>query len=545
MISEQNADVKRRRRVDIARRVVVCAAGLLFLGAAPAFSGCKALEEHKCCLFSDEGLFGKRLRSNVETATKKDEQDAIARASIGRTNRKEAWDPTDEEIAAAAKAGVDLRDFVWSTQLPNGGALFPKSWQAPGPALVVAPDAISAPVGTDVIVVASYIGSDSEYLQTGERLSWDISGVGRIMETNPSETGAGGLFTNEYKGCFYNCPLLKKVRKVEAAETVTTTSNTLYRITRGTESPRDDVTILRGQSWVSATSDEEGTSSVVVMASDIASWDKRRAVARINWVDAAFKYPTSGIGTINSTTKLATKVVRRSTGEARQNWLVKYDVLGGDAALGPNRQRTLVVQTDEQGEAAVSLSQTSGTAGTAKIKATILRPETDRNGQIEIDSRTFFYTWTYSAPVTLTLHGPEQYVAGQDAHYQLIVNNLSDFAQRTVVELVLPDTDTRLVSCDTQWAQEAQDKTWIRWDLSGIPPHSKAPINFAVRRDPNPQKQTDPRAPLNLNALVVSSTPLGADGKSNAPATPQPAQAAPLTTTPPAESPSSSVPPSL
>lgn len=543
MTLEQNARGKRKYEIGLARKLAVCAAGFLFLGAAPIFSGCKALEEHKCCLFSDEGLFGKRLRSNVEKGTKKDEQEAISRANLGSSNRKEAWDPTDEEIAAAAKAGIDLKDFVWTTQLPNGGALFPTSWQAPGPALVVAPDTISAPVGTDVIVVASYIGADSEYLQTGERLTWDISGVGRIMETNPSETGVGSLFTNEYKGCFYNCPLLKKTRKVEAPETVTTTSNTLYRITRGTESPRDDVTILRGQSWTSVSSDEEGTSSVVVMASDIGSWDKRRAVARINWVDAAFKYPQSGIGTINSTTTLATKVVRRSTGEARQNWLVKYDVLSGDAALGPNRQRTLVVQTDEKGEAAVSLSQTSGTAGTAKIKATILRPETDRNNQIEIDSRTFFYTWTYSAPVTLTLHGPEQYVAGQDAHYQLIVNNLSDFAQRTVVELVLPDPDTRLVSCDTQWAQEAQDKSWIRWDLSGIPAHSKAPINFAVRRDPNPQRPTDPRAPLNLNALVVSSTPLGADGKSNAPQTPQ-RQSAPLATTPPAESPSS-VPPTL
>ena len=543
-MKERNARGKRNRKIGLARRLALCAAAVLFLGAAPTSIGCKALEEHKCCLFSDEGLFGKRLRSNVEKATKKDEQDAIARANLGRSNRKLAWDPTDEEIAAAAKAGIDLKDFVWTTQLPNGGALFPTSWQAPGPAVVVAPETISAPVGADVIVVASYIGPDSEYLQTGEHLSWDISGVGRFMETNPTETGVGGLFTNEYKGCFFNCPLLKKTRKVEAPATSTTTSNTLYRITRGTESPRDDVTILRGQSWTSVSSDEEGTSSIVVSASDIGSWDKRRAVARINWVDAAFKYPTSGIGTINSTTTLATKVVRRSTGESRQNWLVKYDVLGGDAALGPNRQRSIVVQTDEQGEAAVSLSQTSGTAGTAKLKATILRPETDRNNQIEIDSRTFFYTWTYSAPVTLSLHGPEQYVVGQDAHYQLVVNNLSDFSQRTVVELVLPDTDTRLVSCDTQWAQEAQDKTWIRWDLSGIPAHSKVPINFAVRRDENPQKQTDPRAPLNLNALVVSSTPLGADGKSNAPATPQPRQTAPLTTTPPAESPSS-IPPTL
>ncbi len=537
MTIRHNDNSTRPQRTIVKRRGLALAAVLLLVGATLACAGCKALEERKCPLFSENGLFGKSSKSTVKSGTRKDEQDAIARASIGTSNRKEAWDPTDEELAAAQDAGIDLEDYVWNTQLPNGGALFPTSWNAPGPALVIAPANISAPVGADVIVVASYIGPDSEYLRVGERLSWDVSGVGQFLETNPSETAAGGIFSTDYKGCLCDCPLLKKTKKVDAPAMTTTTSSVLYRITRGTESTRDDVTILRGQSWASVSSNEEGTSSVVVTAPTIASWDKRRAVAQINWVDAAFKYPQSGIGTINSTTTLTTQIVRRSTAEPRENWLVRYDVLGGDAAFGPNRQKSLVVSTDDQGQASVSLSQTSGTAGTAKLKATIIRPATDRNRQVEVDSRIFFYTWTYSAPVALSIHGPEQYTTGQEAQYQLVVNNLSDFPQRTVVELVMPDTDTRLVTCDTQWAQEAQDKTWVRWDLSGIPSRDKAVINFSVRRDANPQKRQDPNAPLNLNARIVGSSPLALNSQQSSPR-PQPQQSAPLRETPPAESPS-------
>lgn len=526
------AETTSRRANMVAR-----ATSFFLLGVFLACAGCETLENHKCCLFSDDGLFGSRSKSRVEKGTKKDEQEAIERASLGSSSRREAWDPTDEELQAAKKAGVDLNDYVWSTQSPSGGALFPTSWNAPGPALVVAPQTISAPVGTDVVVVASYIGEDSEYLRVGEKLSWSIAGVGRFMETNPNESGAGGLFTNEYQGCLFDCPLLKKTRKVDAETMTSTTSGTLYRINRGTKSTRDDVTILRGQSWASVSSSEEGASSVTVVSPTIASWEKRRATARINWVDAAFKYPESGVGMINTTTKLSTRIVRRTTSEPRQSWLVRYDVLGGDAALGPNRQKSLVVSTDANGEAAVSLSQTSGLAGTAKIKTTIIRPATESGEQTEIDSRSVFYTWTNSAPVTLSMHGPEQYVAGQEAQYQLIVNNLSDFAQRTVVELVLPDKNTRLVTCDTQWAQEAQDKSWIRWDLSGIPPRDKVLINFSARRDADPQNPNqNAKSPLVLNARIVSSIPLGLDGSSGAVGN-RP-QNASLGQEPPAESPS-------
>ena len=496
-----------------------CRVALVLLLAAFCF-GCETLENHKCCLFSEDGIFAKR-RSTVDEASKKDEQDAIARASLGSSNRKEAWEPTEEELTNAKNAGINLKEYVWSTQRPNGGALFPKKWNGPGPALVVEPAEIAAPVGTEVIVVASYIGEDSQYLRVGEKLSWDLSGTGAFMESNPSDGFTPKIFTGEYEGCL-NCPLIKNARKAkEDSKTLTTTTtDQLWRINRGTETRLDDVTILRGQSWTSVSSTEEGTTSVSVMSDTISNWDKRRATAQIHWVDAAFKFPQSGLAMVNTSTKLSTSVVRRSTSEPRDGWTVRYDVLSGDAGLGPNKLNSVAVTTDASGNADVALSQLRGTAGTAKIKATVLRPATDRYRQVEVDSRVFFYTWTYVAPVTLSIRAPQQFVQGQPVTYQLVVMNLSDFAQYTSVELVLPP-GTTIVEPTTKWVKEANDKSWIRWEINGLPPRGSYVIDVTTLRESG--------TPQELNARIVASNPI-----------PEALDPAPSSTPSPSSSPSTS-----
>ena len=510
-------------------------AALVLLLAAFCF-GCETLENHKCCLFSEDGIFAKR-RSTVDKASKKDEQDAIARASLGSSNRKEAWEPTEEELTNAKNAGINLKEYVWSTQRPNGGALFPKKWNGPGPALVVEPAEIAAPVGTEVIVVASYIGEDSQYLRVGEKLSWDLSGTGAFMESNPSDGFTPKIFTGEYEGCL-NCPLIKNARKAkEDSKTLTTTtSDQLWRINRGTETRLDDVTILRGQSWTSVSSTEEGTTSVSVMSDTIGNWDKRRATSQIHWVDAAFKFPQSGLAMVNTSTKLSTSVVRRSTSEPRDGWTVRYDVLSGDAGLGPNKLNSVAVTTDASGNADVALSQLRGTAGTAKIKATVLRPATDRYRQVEVDSRVFFYTWTYVAPVTLSIRAPQQFVQGQPVTYQLVVMNLSDFAQYTSVELVLPP-GTTIVEPTTKWVKEANDKSWIRWEINGLPPRGSYVIDVTTLRESG--------TPQELNARIVASNPIP-EALDPSP-TPSSSSAPPADSSPSAPSgsstPSSTIPP--
>lgn len=481
----------------------------ILAGCVSGLAGCKALEDHKCPLFDSKSdhkfgscLFGKN--DTVSKGTKKEETDAIARASLG-PSRKEAWEPTEEEIENAKQKGVDLTQYTWSTQRPNGGALFPKSWDAPGPALVVAPDSIAAPVGSEVIVVASYIGEDSQYLRVGEKLTWDVSGGGRFVESNPNENGGPGIFNGEYQGCL-DCKLLKKTKSVNSNSMTTTTSSQLWRITRGTPTKLDDVTVLRGQSWTSVTSADEGTSNVIVMSDSIGNWDKRRAVAEIHWVDAAFKFPESSIGMVNTNAELNTSVVRLTTAEPREGWTVRYEVLGGDARLGADQTRKLDVTTDASGNAKVVMSQLRGAAGTAKIKASVIRPKSDKYKQVVVDSKTFFYTWTNVAPVTISLHSMQaQYQQGEEVDYQLTVNNLSDFAQNVVFELVIP-RNARLISAEKgkPWEYDSPDKSLVRWHVIGVEPHKPYSVSFVV--------ESLDGSPIELNARIVGSTPVGVAG---------------------------------
>ena len=223
---------------------------------------------------------------------------------------------------------------------------------------------------------------------------------------------------------------------------------------------------------------------------------------------------------MNTSTKLSTSVVRRSTSEPRDGWTVRYDVLSGDAGLGPNKLNSVAVTTDASGNADVALSQLRGTAGTAKIKATVLRPATDRYRQVEVDSRVFFYTWTYVAPVTLSIRAPQQFVQGQPVTYQLVVMNLSDFAQYTSVELVLPP-GTTIVEPTTKWVKEANDKSWIRWEINGLPPRGSYVIDVTTLRESG--------TPQELNARIVASNPI-----------PEALDPAPSSTPSPSSSPSTS-----
>lgn len=466
--------------------------------------GCKAIEEHKCCLFSEDGIFSPK-KSEVDRANKNDERDALARAAVASSNKKEAWEETDED--RAKNPPIDLKKYTWTTQRPNGGALFPKQWQGPGPALVVEPATIAAPVGSDVIVVASYIGEDSQFLRVGEELNWSLSGTGKFMESNPNEFANGRLANVgsrlRSESCL-SCPLTKNTRDVDDRNMTTTTTGQLWRINRGTDTQLDDVTILRGQSWTSVSSFEEGTSTIVVLSDTIGNWNKRRAVSEIHWVDAAFLFPESGVSEVNTSQNLTTRVCRKTTGEPREGWKVRYRVLSGDAGLGPNREPSVTVLTDKDGNATTTATQLNGVAGTAKILATVFRPATETAREAEIDSKTIFQTWTQNGVVTASLT-PSTLSAqpGERIHYNLTVNNLSDFQQNAVVEVIL---GSRAV--EPQWEVQplADSQGRAQFQVNNVQPRQSTTFGFSVK------KSETGTGPVDVGVRVVKTQMTGQQG---------------------------------
>ena len=354
-------------------RAVLCAVVVL----SAALSGCDALRNHECCLFKPGGIFSQR-NDEVERVRARDERDVIARATAVSNQKKEAWEPTESELSYARRNHVDLKNYVWATQKPNGGVLFPQKLPAPGPIVLMEPSVISAPVGTEIILVASYVDSDSQHLRVGEQLSWDLAGVGNFVSTNPRPRLVN-----------LNLPWRSNSREIEGRSETTETSGQLYRITRGTKSPEDDVTILRGQSWMAVTSLEEGTSSVSVFSSTVPNWDYRRASAEIHWIDAAFLFPKSAVGAVDRPGKLETAIVRRSDSQALPNWRVRYEILSGDGGFNDGRgglARSIDVLTGADGKANVEIRQ-SAQRGRADIFIIVFSEDPKLIDMNHIDNR--------------------------------------------------------------------------------------------------------------------------------------------------------------
>lgn len=472
-----------------------------------ACCGCDTLRNHECCLFKSGGIFSSDRDdrpADVERLSSSKEKDVIARASSASVQRREAWEPTEAELRYARNHNVDLRDYVWSAQRPNGGVLFPRELKASGPIVVMEPSEICAPVGTDVIVVASYVGEDSQYMRTGERLDWNLSGVGQFVSTNPNAASS-----------FLSCPWSSNKRAVEGRSLTTETSARLYNITRGTKATEDDVAILRGQSWTAVTSYEEGTSTISVVADSIPDWNKRRAGATIHWVDAAFLYPKSGVGplkrptsngTRNGWTDLETIVIRRSNADALANWRVRYEVLNGEGVFEMGNgsfSRYCDVSTDASGaaKARLTLQGENPRAGTSQIKASIIRPGTSDIRESIVNSRTFSYTWTTTDVLGAELLGPKVVAVGQEVTYELYVNNYSEFYYSSNISVTLP-ANAEFVRCDARLApKDTNDPTRKTYEglLINLKPLSYTAVRLVVRKVAE--------GPMNIDVQLSNKSP--------------------------------------
>lgn len=370
------------------------------------------------------------------------------------------WQNVSQSTPLAPFGEESLR---WTAQRSDGAVLFPRKYEGAGPVVVLEPRSIIAQVGTEVIMVASYIGPENEYLRVGEKLEWNLDGVGRFLTGNPRN------------GCLY-CDIATS-KKIDDHTMHTVTSSRLWRIHRGTATQTDDISILRGQSWTTVQSFQEGTSTISVLASNIDNWNHRTAGGQIHWIDASFFYPRSGVAPIGEAQTLQTAVYRNLTNEPRPGWIVRYEVVSGpQVGFGPNYDQTVEVATDDQGVAKVILNQREGLDGCTKLKIQVIRPASGSLERVVVDERVISRTWTGKAPLTLQFAGGNQQVdVGSRAPYSIHVTNLTDQTVDAVVRVNIPNGMTFAAAQPSPASQDNQTLTWL---LDGIPPHGTIPIQF-------------------------------------------------------------------
>jgi hypothetical protein len=336
-----------------------------------------------------------------------------------------------------------------------------------GPALIMTPREQIAPIGSEVVLIASYLGN-KDRLVTNEKIEWTLEGVGTIEKYDASSC---------CDPLFFDCVKAKKLTEHYA---VTKTSQVYQTLDRGTADTADDIHLLRGQTWVSVNSMKEGTTHVTSFAPNLADWTKRTDVGIIHWVDAQWVLPRLSIAPVGENRVLTTTVLRATNGQPRKGWVVRYEILNGPAAgLGASSAQIEEVETDVSGQATVILSPKEQQTGTNSIGVRIIRPAgvdgSDR--RVTVGNETIRQTWSGNPNVLLTIKGPNEARLGQDLPYEITVTNRTSLLVQGIVSLPIPPLASYLRSSP---AGQMLGST-VTWNVD-LSPNSTSVINLILRQ---------------------------------------------------------------
>jgi uncharacterized repeat protein (TIGR01451 family) len=336
----------------------------------------------------------------------------------------------------------------------------------PQPGLTVSPARVVAPVGSEVVMIASLCGADG-FMVTGENVEWMINrdGVGSFI--SPGERAQLDCL-NRWR----NLP-----RKVDNTYVLNTTLRRNEVLDRGTPIPSDDVQIQPGQSWVTVTSPAEGTTNLTVFAPNVPQWDRRQQSATIHWVDAQWNFPPPAINPVGTQHTFVTSVGRQTDGSPIAGWIVRYEVVGGPAAQWSSSGSSVIeVSTNELGQAIAELAQVSPAPGTNPVSIQIIRPG-DANGgrRFVVGTGSTTKSWT-QGNICINTIGPLQATAGSTVSYRLEVTNPSAMTARNVV---VTDQPPRSLTFANSTPTADASPSGQEWKLGDLAPGELKSIDVA------------------------------------------------------------------
>jgi uncharacterized repeat protein (TIGR01451 family) len=362
-------------------------------------------------------------------------------------------------VAAPVVAGPPIQPPCGPQGCPNG------------PQLKVCPAQLVAPVGTEVIVAAGLCGPSGYYV-TKQPLEWMLApdGVGQIVQAGKEDSGVASYFRSP-------------PHKIGPNYVRAHTSTTAQVITRGTATRLDDVSLDKGQSWISVTSPTEGTSSITVWAPAEGNWEKRRQTATILWVDAKWKYPPPAIVRSGAGGRhILTTQVNRGSGAPVVGWIVRYDILEGpDASFGAAGQKSTEKITQNDGTARAEIISASGQAGITTVRVQVIRPQSQaKPGDIPtmvVGQGITSVTWSSPGLHTQAV-GPEVVALNGTVNYQVKVFNSGDVAARDVKLSFTPPSGLSYLNSTPAPGAFGQ---MLQWRLGDLQPGTSAAVDVNCR----------------------------------------------------------------
>ena len=370
-------------------------------------------------------------------------------------------DPTGERLFTTS-------DPLGDPLKPVPGA--PRPWDTVE--LILVPRSTIAPIGSEVVLLAGVAGPDG-YLRTNERIEWSIA-PGSVGEFVDFDTGS---FWDIFFGTW------PRPHKPGGTFVVGSTSRRSLRLTRGTPTPNDDVTVLRGQTWVSLTSPVEGTSYVTAYSPDVFSWERRKQTAVVHWVDAQWRLPPPAINPAGSRHAFTTMVMRQSDQSPCVGWRVQYSIADGPpAGFAPSGAATVEVETNAQGQATAEIAQQQPASGTNRIAIQIIRPAKvgDPAGtRLVVGSGFTSATWT--APgLAVRKTGPAAAAVGATLLYRIEVSNSGDMPSEGVTLTDEVPDETSYLSSNPPGQLTGRR---VQWQIGRLGPAERRTIEVQLRAE--------------------------------------------------------------
>jgi hypothetical protein len=354
--------------------------------------------------------------------------------------------------------------------------------------ILLSPQRIVAPVGGEVVLLSGICGDDG-YLQVNQPLEWMLTpdSVGTIIGVGDDELGA-----------IHRLAGANRPDKRSPSYAIGVTSSKKSLITRGNLNQHDDVSLEKGQTWITLSSPSEGTSRVTVLASESECWDQRKATATIYWIDARWQFPGPQRVPAGTQVELSTRVTRSEGTLPARGWKVRYEIMQPALATfaGTGGSSVVEVNVDENGIAPATLIPTPGTSGTAMIAMQVIRPggDSDNMPTMTIGSGETIVSWS-SPQLAITAAAPS--VATYDVPVEVVCNvrNPGDQPAENVSVTVQLPPGVRVTAADS-FAQVTPGS--VRWDLGALPAQQQLDLFMSVATQAPVQLTFDARADQGL-----------------------------------------------
>ncbi len=407
-------------------------------------------------------------------------------------------------------------------------AIAPAASPAIDSGLLLSPGVVVAPVGANVVTVAGVYGI-GRVLIAGQRVEWTLA-PGSVGQITAVGAAPGGFFGIGAAGG----------QKITPFYAISETFSRDLIVTHGMPGTGlGDLTIARGQTWISVSSPNEGDSYVTAIAPELGNWVARQQTAIIHWIDAQWTAAPPAVGPAGSRHVFTTTITRRTTGEPLAGWHVRYEITGGPAAgFAPDAGQAIEVQANELGQASAEIFQPVPAAGASPILIQVIRPAglTPGGQRLVVGTAATEQTWTdvaviapaapatsgvtqppvlgggqpipgsgqparggattvpsgpsppaAPAQVTLKMTGPPQASVGVTATYRIdVTNSGGQPASGVVVSDPLPDGLTYLQSnpaAERGVAAAANAASALQWTLGALQPGETRTIQLDVRPD--------------------------------------------------------------